>query len=124
MSRFCVSGPGSDSAGLSGQDGFGAGRPAVPRERLHHPDAPRLPVRGPRRARPGRERARESQAAGGAAAGRGTSAAGESAGPQDQREDGGQRRSSRVSQQAQQSAQHGRAVRRRVQPLQRIAVLL
>ncbi len=103
----------------------------MPGERLHHPDAAGLPVRGPGRARPGRERAREGQAAGGAAAGRGASEAGAGAGAQDQREDDGQRwgerrerRSPGVPQQTQQPAQHERSVRRRLQPLQRITDLL
>jgi len=100
----------------------------VPRERLHHPDAAGLPVHGPGRARPGRERTREGQAAGGAAAGRGASEAGAGAGAQDQRQDDGQRRGERrspgVPQQTQQPAQHERAVRRGVQPLQRITDIL
>lgn len=100
-------------------------------------DAAGLPVHGPWWERPGGQRSRESAAAGVSAAGRGPAPPGEESSPEDQgahgrrrnRRERGRGRVWRDSpilppRQTHKSAQHGCAVRRRVQPLQRLPVLL
>lgn len=102
---------------------------------LRGADAARLPVRGPRRQRPGGQRERKSPPAGVPAPRRGAAAPGEEPGPEDQGANGRRRqrrRRGRVRRhtpvlppgQANEPAQHGGAVRRGVQPLQRLTVLL
>lgn len=105
-------------------------------------DAARLPVRGPRRQRPGGQCERKSPPAGVPAPRRGAAAPGEEPGPEDQGANGRRRRRRRRRRQRRwrgrvrrhtpilppgqtnEPAQHGGAVRRGVQPLQRLTVLL
>lgn len=106
---------------------------------LRGADAARLPVRGPRRQRPGGQRERKSPPAGVPAPRRGAAAPGEEPGPEDQGANGRRRRWRRQRRrrgrvrrhtpvlppgQANEPAQHGGAVRRGVQPLQRLTVFL